>query len=217
MSALNFVLQEDMVMVATDTLALSGDTNRPSHFQTKFYPIPHLDGIICGTGVSQFIAQWALQVQTSMLVKNIPHLNEFTTEQLRKLWTELRLNDVFTSTIYHFGYDADLEKFRGYVYRSEKNFISEELSYGFGTKPPVPNFKPTGNPVDDFKEVISIQREEDLSHPQENRIGIGGDIQLALLKPSQITIVHTHRFEDFEELYKQMCQELPANKMKDEE
>jgi hypothetical protein len=213
MSALNFSLQEDMVIIATDTLALSAETNRPSHFQTKFYPVPHLEGIICGTGISQFIAKWALQVQTSMLVKDIPHLDEFTTEQLRKLWKEFHHRGEFTNTIYHFGYDVSLGKFRGYAYRSEKNFASEELVYGLGTKPPVPDFVPTGNPVDDFKNLISIQRKEDLSRPQENRIGIGGDIQMVLLEPSRITIVRTYRYEDFEELYKQMCQELPVNKM----
>ena len=212
MSALNFILQEDAVMVATDTLSLSGETYKPHHFQTKFFIVPHLLGVICGTGTGEFIAKWAITVQTSMLAKSIPHLDEFTTEGLRILYKELNIPENLTSTVYQFGYDYDSGKFRGFAYRSVNNFISEELGYGFGTKPPVPNFVPTDNPIEDFKKVIAIQREEDLARPQKKRIGIGGEIHILLLEPSRYTIVQVHRFDDYDTLYEQMCDELPANK-----
>jgi len=86
MTALNFVYQNDVVSIAMDTLSLSPDTHKPRNFLTKFYPVPHLVGVICGTGVGKFIAEWAARVQTNMLVKSIPHLNEFTQQELRNLW-----------------------------------------------------------------------------------------------------------------------------------
>ena len=48
MSALNYVLDDRQVMVVTDSLASYLD-RRPRSFQTKVFPLPHVNGVICGT------------------------------------------------------------------------------------------------------------------------------------------------------------------------
>jgi hypothetical protein len=162
--------------------------------------------------VGEFIAKWAHKVQTSMLAKSISHLDEYTPEQLRMLYREMGLPQNITSSVVHIGYDYDMGKFRGFAYQSLKDFNSEELKHGFYTRPTIPNFQPTENLLDDFKRIIAIQREEDLSQPLEDRIGIGGEIHVLVLEPGKFTILQSHKFEDYEILYDQMCDELPANK-----
>jgi hypothetical protein len=207
MSALNFVLQKDLAIVSTDTLALNSESHLPSNFQSKAYPVLHLDGVVCGTGISQFVARWYTVVVTSMLAKSVPHLDEFSPQALRNLAEEMALPDISTTTIYHFGYDQETDRYRGYAYRSSNNFDSEELAYGFGMKPQV-EFNPSGNIIEDFIALISIQRDQELARPVLERIGIGGDIHILMLEPDAITIRRVHRFEDHNFLYEEMCSNL---------
>jgi len=209
MSALNFLLQRDILAVATDTLALSAETHLPSHFQSKMFPVLHLDGVICGTGIGQFVTQWYVLAATQMLTLSIPHLDQFTPTGLRSIASSNPLPTGSTSTIYHFGYDEDQGRFRGFAYRSEHDFASEELAYGFGIKPVV-DFEPTGVIPDDFIRLISLQRDHDLALPLAQRIGVGGDVHILLLHPGHIEMAKYHRFPDFRGLYTDMCTRLPS-------
>ena len=89
MSSLNFIIQKEFAAIATDTLALDSSSHLPSHFQTKAFPAPHLDGIICGTGISHFILNWYSKAVTAMLAKSIPHLDEYAPSSLRALKEEI--------------------------------------------------------------------------------------------------------------------------------
>lgn len=210
MSSLNFLLQSDLVMVCTDTLALSADSHLPSHFQSKAFPVLHLDGVLCGTGIGQFVVSWYSIVLTSMLSRSIPQLDEYAPSSLRQLAQESMLPDSSSTTIYHFGYDPDALRYRGYAYRSEQEFNSEELPFGFGIKPQT-QFEPSDNPLEDFIRLVAIQREEDSSRPISERIGIGGDIHVLFLEPGAITMRKVHRFDDYNSLYDDMCTRLPRS------
>lgn len=211
MSSLNFLVQEEFALVSTDTLAVNPDTRLPSHFQSKAFPVLHLNGLICGTGINQLIIQWYSIVATSMLARSISHLDEYAPSSLRELASELKLPKEITSTIYHFGYDDYEKRFRVYAYRSVHDFQSEELCLGFGVKPQV-EFTQSENPIKDFIDLITLQREDDLSKPVKERIGIGGDIHVYALVPGSINIKIIHRFDDYEDLYSEMCSYLLSNK-----
>jgi hypothetical protein len=212
MSALNFNLTEEIVSIATDTLALSGESHKPHHFQSKFFIVPHLSGVICGTGVGEFIANWAHEIQVSMLVKSISHLDEFAPERLRILFHEMDLPHEVTSSVIHIGYDYEMGKFRGFAYQSINNFDSSELKYGFYIRPNVQNFQQTDDLFDDFKRIIAIQREEDIAKPIDQRIGIGGEVLILTMGPERFILDRSYKFEDYDKLYEQMCDELPPNK-----
>jgi len=215
MSALNFVIQGEVAIIASDTLALASENKSPSHFQTKFYPVPHLKGVICGTGISQFIVQWAINVHASMLVRSIPDLDRFTPELLRKLWIDIGIPKEYSSKIFHIGYDENANRFRGFIYDSAKNFESEEWKDKSPYVQPMideSKFQKGNNPIDDLKEIVSIQREDELAQLQESRSGIGGEVHIVILEQNRTTILHEDRFEDFEELYKQMLENFSSNK-----
>lgn len=217
MSALNFVIKGEIALIAADTLALNSENRSPSHFQTKFYPVPHLKGIICGTGISQFIAQWAIKVHTSMLVKDIPHLDQHAPQSLRELWEEIDFPKVYSSKIFHIGYDENANKIRGFIYDSAKNFESNEWQDNIPYVQPMideSKFQKGNNAIDELKEIVAIQRKDELMRPQASRSGIGGEVHIVVLEQNRTIILHEHRFEDFDELYRRMLENFSSNKSK---
>lgn len=207
MTALIYILQENQVCVAMDTLSLNSDDGKPLLFTSKIFPLPHLGGLICGTGIMNFIANWVAYVQTNIVAKDIDHLSIYTPDPLRGLWQKFHFTEKQTSTIYYFGYSKTDRRFKGYAFRSTNRFELEELQYSVGIKPPVPNMELKEIPVDIIR-IMCCQKEQDDLLPLGQRIGIGGEIHFAVLTTSQINLLVLHRFDDYETCYHQMCERL---------
>ncbi|MDE4099100.1 hypothetical protein, partial [Phaeobacter gallaeciensis] len=73
MTALNWELSDESVMIFSDTLMLSGETHRPLSFTTKVFPLPHLDLCIAGTGVQQLVQHFWSATNSGMAVSDIDH------------------------------------------------------------------------------------------------------------------------------------------------
>jgi hypothetical protein len=211
MTALNFLFEPDRVCIVMDTLMVRPDTRRPLLYTSKIFTLPHLGGVMCGTGVMQLVIDWFVCIQTAVIVRDIPHLDQYAPNQLRAIAGKYDLNSKLTSTIYHFGYSEIDQRYRGFAYRSEKNFISEELEYGFGIKPPV-EFEPIQSLPKGFVEMMEQQRIEDRKKPTEDQVGIGGDIHLFVMTPEQMVLTRCHRFEDYESCYSKMLENLRTEK-----
>jgi len=207
MTALIYILQENQVCVAMDTLALSSDDGKPLLFTSKITHLPHLGGLICGTGVMDFVANWIAMVQTSIVAKDIEHLSKYTPDSLRVLWHKLQYPEQQTSTIYYFGYSTISRRCKGYAFRSTNNFELEELQYSVGIKPPICDIEVREIPEDIIR-IIGRQKEQDEQLPLGERLGIGGEIHFAVITPSQIYTRVLHRFDDYETCYLQMCERL---------
>ena len=201
MSALIFFTTPTEIILAMDTLAVRGENGTPHLFTTKFYPVPHLRGAICGTGIGQFIIDWFVSVNTNMVVDDIPNLDYHTPAALRDLWAT-RYKDfpvTSTSTIYHFGFGWATGQPCVYAYRSEKNFESESLPIGqLAVKPegdvPDPFELPT-----DFEKIMTSQREKQRVKPLADRIYIGGEILVCRFTEEAMTISRAGAFPDRDE------------------
>lgn len=210
MTATIFNIAPHQVIVVTDTLAVAGDTRTPYFFTTKFYPLPHLHGAMFATGVGDLATQWFVKLER-FLVRDIHHLDEFARPTLQELGLQFGLNQTNTTTIYHIGYSEKESQYIGFAYRSIADFASERLEYGLRTKPGVPDAADQSFP-DDFIRLMEQQRADDLALPVESRVLIGGEIQALMLQDKEMTIQTVYRFDDYEELYEQMCNALPANR-----
>lgn len=106
MSSLIFYTSAEQILIAMDTLAVSDEVGTPLLFTTKFYPVPHLRGLICGTGIGRFVIDWFVDVNTRMVVDDILQLDLHAPRMLRELWQEKYANFPLVSsvTIYHFGF-----------------------------------------------------------------------------------------------------------------
>lgn len=201
MTAAIFNISPDQIYLAMDTLAMNGDARKPYFFTTKFYPLPHLHGAMFATGVGDLADRWSAKL-VKFLARDIHHLDEYVTPALQELGQEFGLDEKLTTTVYHIGYSEAEQRYVAFAYRSTNGFKSERLPYGFATKPPVEVAPAASN--DDLIRIMDLQRAEDNSLPFDERVHIGGEIQLLILQSKTMTIQTIHRFDDYEDLYSQM-------------
>lgn len=221
MTVINFALLPDGVFVVTDTL-VTNERFKPAFFTSKVHPVPHLNGLICGTGSLGFILNWSHLVLGGMLARDIAHLDEFTPASLRALQAnrpELE-RETMTSTVYHLGFDEREDRFVGFAYRSSADFESERLEYGTRTKPGYVGDLPLMGFPDDFVEVCRAQRLEQDALPPEERVFIGGHVVAYMMQVHRMdgqqpsvatTITRPFEFEDIEKAYYECTTGLAAN------
>lgn len=208
MSSLIFNLGPQQVIVATDTLAVGADTEEPCYFSSRAYPLPHLNGIMCITGVDEFGTDWFRAIRR-LITRDLHHADNFIVPMLRELGGQYSLGPDCTSTVYHLGYSQAEQQFVGYAYRSTNGFASERLQYGFSHKPGVPGAKLESYP-DDIISLMEAQRRGEIAKPAEDRVHIGGDVLCYVLTDRSMTIQSVHRFEDYGFDYELMCAGLSS-------
>ncbi len=214
MSSLIFVTEKEQVLTATDTLATSSD-GKPLKFTTKAFLLPHLQMIMCGTGMGGFLGKWFIEVNDRMVVRDIDNLDYHTPQMLRSFWQsfakEYSLSEGQTTTVYHFGFSEEDGSIHSYAYRSTNDFASESLPYGIGIKPEcnsVENLEfPSG-----IKRLMDEQRAIQLSRPENERVHIGGKIQILHLAKNGFVVYTLDQFDDFEATEKFIYQNYASQK-----
>lgn len=200
MSSLIFHTEPEQVFVATDTLATSPE-GEPFMFTTKAFIVPHLQMMMCGTGVGGFLGKWFIQVNDRMVVRDVDHLDYHTPQILAETWhnhkKEFSIPDSFMTTVYHFGFSDEDGLIHSYAYRSANNFQSERFSqYGVGVKPECRVPKGYELPTD-IKKMMDEQRAVQASFPKEERIYIGGKILIHHLTKFGFSVFTLDEFEDY--------------------
>ncbi len=171
-------------------------------FTTKAFIVPHLRMILAGTGAGGFLGKWFIEVNDRMVLKGIDNLDHHTPNSLASIWRrykqEFSFPDTLTTTVYHLGFSEEDGLIHAYAYRSTDNFQSELLSpYGIRVKPEcsVPNDYqlPT-----DIKKLMVEQRAIQASYPKEERIYIGGEINIHYLTENGFSVFTLDRFDDYD-------------------
>ena len=201
MSSLIFHTEESQVLVATDTLATSPD-GQPFMYTTKAFILPHLRMIIAGTGAGGFLGRWFVLINDGLVVRGINHLDYHTQRNLAAMWTrykqEISFPDSITTTVYHFGFSEETGLIHSFAYRSANDFQSQRREqYGLGVKPecPVPdNYRLP----QDIPKMMANQRTIQLSLPKDQRVYIGGEIQIHHLSKDGFQVYTLDRFEDYD-------------------
>ena len=218
MTALNFILRDEGVIISMDTLALSAKNKAPFKFVTKFFSLPHMNCIICGTGNMQAIIDWFGWVQKNIVANGIYQLNELSKKSMYDFMKDIN-GDNFC-TIYQFGLHEVDNKFHGYAYRSKSKFQSEEIKQGIGVKPPdafmtmdgsmdLAPYMPDGASVEDILiNIMEQQKEYDSFLPIAERLGIGGIIQIVYISKDSIIIKNYKYFDDFESTHEEILSNL---------
>jgi hypothetical protein len=200
MSSLVFYTDETQVLVATDTLATYPD-GQPFKFASKAFIVPHLRLVMAGVGTHGFLGRWFVHMSELLITKGIDNLNCHAPRALSSLWQgykqELSIPDGITTTVYHFGFSEVTGFVHSYAYRSESNFNSERLEpYGLRFKP---ECQPPANyslPAD-LVAMMNEQRAIQAAKPKEERLHIGGEIEVHHLSQHGFEVYTLHRFEDY--------------------
>lgn len=221
MTVINFHIAEHGVFIVADTL-VTGPTYQPAFFTTKVHPVPHWNGLICGTGSLGLITDWLHRALGGMLAVDIIHLDEFAPAALRDLHAARGSDEAeaCTTTIYHFGYDRADDAFKGYAYRSLNGFESEALRYGTYTKPGIKlDSRAIERFPDDFIAVCRDQRIEQDALAMDERVFIGGQIIAWMMERVEVegigptvrtNIVPAFEFEDIELAFAICIDGLPS-------
>ena len=200
MSSLIFCTDAEQAFVATDTLAVSQNGD-PSFFTTKAFIVPHLNMIIAGTGICGLMSNWFIKVVNGMVVRGLEHLDYHTPNNLQRLWGNMNKDpsfpENFTTTIYHMGFSEIDGLIKSYAYRSTNDFKSEPLTYGL-------RYKPECTIPENYTLPFSLlgmmqdQRERQILLPKEERLYIGGEIQITHLTNDGFNSYNLCKFEDYD-------------------
>jgi hypothetical protein len=214
MSSLIFLTEESQVLVATDTLATSPD-GQPFKYTTKAFIVPHLKIIIAGTGTGEFLGRWFVRIN-EFVVKGIDNLDYHTPGDLASMWRgfkqEFSLADSFTTTVYHFGFSEETGLIHSFAYRSTNNFQSEPIEqYGLRVKPECTVLDNCCLPQD-IRKMMDDQRAIQASLPKDQRVYIGGEIQIHHLSKDGFQVYTLHRFEDYDRDEKAIYDSFRAEK-----
>jgi hypothetical protein len=208
MTAFSYVFLEHLVAIAMDSQATHGDGPAKGEalgFFTKIFPLPHLNAVLCGTGIQELVLDWFVMIQTRIIARDVVFLDTLATHLLSELAARHPAGD---ATIYHFGFDLN-RRLRGFAYRRKDGFRSEEINYGFAFKPGPEDFKAwfAGRVVEAgvptaFIELVRRQREYDATQPAEQRVGVGGEVHcFHMTADSGLSLWNCYRFEDYESEY----------------
>jgi len=200
MTALIYVIEKEQIRLAMDTLIVSADDKLPLEYSKKFVTLPHVNAVIAGTGLAEFIYSWFFHLENSMDGIGFDQLIESSPSCLLHLERQCENFEITDSTIYQFGYSEQAQCYAGFAFRSPKQWVAERLAYdSLGYKPQVE--LPQVNDVNQrvFVEIMAEQRRVDLSRPVVDRVGIGGDVHLVTMRGGSITVERLHRFEGYED------------------
>jgi hypothetical protein len=203
MTALNWALTDQEVVIANDTLVADGHTHEPIGFSNKVHLIPHAKTIVAGTGIAQLISSVAFQVSCSSICRDVADVARNLPHLIRTLANQIEEN-VFTTTIYVFGWSEDHRRMSGFAHRSTSDFRTEELQHGLGIKPLV---SVDAQSISDFESfflnlIIRQRSHEDAKLSSEvGKVDIGGEIILTHLTQEHCCFRKIYRFADYVDMF----------------
>ena len=135
-----------------------------------------------------------------MIVRGIMNLDYHTPKGLRELWKKAKaehsIPDGLTTTVYQFGISEEDDRVVSFAYRSTSAFESEQLQYGYGLKPECTI--PEGDLIEALPQMMEEQRRNQEALPREERLYIGGEIQVLYLTADGCRSFKVGQFPDFE-------------------
>lgn len=219
MTLLNWEMAPDRVLIFSDTLSLTGDDHLPRSFMTKVHPVPHLNGVVTGTGIGAITMGFVRHVIEDMVTQSVAQLSTFAPDIIRGLWDDLapEIPSGATATIYLFGLGPEGD-FVGYAFRSTNDFVAEPLPYARAAKPPPADLSKVMavETLEDWIQVAHVQQAEDRALPRAKRVGIGGDLWIYLLSRLDdgtlaLGVQRACRLPHFDADLDLMLAQLPAN------
>lgn len=226
MTALNYILTKDAIMVSMDTLTTGIDITRKNkdkinvNFTTKMYILPHFNTVICGIGSAEIKKDWYNYASKNIISRDIEYLNELITEKLLEF--DEKYNFEHNTSIYQFGYNEGMNEFVGFIYSKENKYESQKLNILEGDVCKIdiiPMISP--NAYDEiinttkldivegyekfFIDIMKEQKREDDLKTLPNRAGIGGDIHLLHMTKDFYSYKRIYRFDDYDEVYNNLC------------
>ena len=210
LTALNWVIEKDRLMLACDTLVTAIGSGVPLAFLPKVISSSDEQSIIAGTGDAKTLFDIQGPLHNNSLGNSVFDIANCLPEFLRnidKLRKESRRKEAF---VYLFGWSEEEGLIRGYGFSSQSDFSKTDLpNPGMCVSPPnvtPPHIRsyvtppPIGAYDQYFVDLIRRQREADDEAQPEIRAGIGGEILRVDLIKNRLNVRKIYRFDDYAEM-----------------
>ncbi len=187
---------------------MSNDKHQPHKYLTKILLLPHVRGVICGTGSADLLLKWYLAIQCEILVPDLAWLAAHTPRRLAELAEQIALPGEMETTIYHFGWDHRANRMVGQSFAASEGFQLRDahreslvIKPGYALAVQGAGELVFQDGVAGFAEIMRRQREAEERLSTEERTGIGGEVHFIEIAPNQIGQLLAYRFSDYQELY----------------
>ena len=219
MTALAAYCSDSELVIAMDTLASYPDKS-PFKPVTKIIPLLHIHSVICPLGHLQLAHSLFLFIEERIICYDIDNLILHLRQNVNSFfqWTSDIWKTPLLGTVYLFGFSLSDKIYKGFAFRSSGNTATiDELPHGFIAKPhhgvidedslePLIPFNLNDIPSSLASAVLKM-RNVDRSRPVQDRVGIGCQIQIAILDNRGYTIT-TVEMEDYKTTYNECCANL---------
>ena len=168
------------------------------------------------------IIDWFAWVEKNIVANGIYQLNELTQQVIKGFMDEH--NGDNSCTIYQFGLHEVDKNFYGYAYRATNDFKSEEIKKGAICVKPgdafvtqegyvdITPYCPEGSSIEEkLFNIMHRQKEHDDALDTSEQLGIGGIVQVIYLSQDSIVIKNFKHFDDFEDTFIQILNNLHKN------
>jgi hypothetical protein len=193
---------DDEAVIITDTL-VTDTSDRPLMFQTKVWPLPHLNMVMAVTGTADVGKVWYQALTSRPTPPDVNGLDAFAGEALRGIYAELTAlhGDLGSSTVFHFGFPVGSPQLVRYTYRSMQDFESDrQVGPAWGIKPQPVTFEPEyPTDVDGYIALAARVRAENDSGTVGQSVRIGGELIATQITNGDIRFKQIARFEDYDE------------------
>ena len=216
-----YVMEDEAVFVANDTMGVACDGSGPIRITDKAVEVPHLRMILTGAGYHQFLLEWYYMLMCEVDATDIAVLNESAPSLLSKAWRRFqRKNDLSKvegnvpgsggSKIAHLGYSPEERGFVGFYYKLQDDFQPTRMQNKPYYMPKEDGVRSQvfekGLPLsEEIVEFFKYTKSVDEEHPVGERVGIGGEIWLrAISSDLRFTTERLHIFDDYDETLEQV-------------
>jgi len=213
MTSLIYHVTDEQACIASDTL-MSRVDKTPFHFVTKIMLLPHLRGVVCGTGSANLLIRWYCLLQEQAVIPTLAWMRDHTSHFLQQLADELQISRDAKTTVYHFGWDEETTKIDGVSFNLQDQFVPKAIDKkALVIKPSYPGVSDDAeviftNGVDGFAYLMAKQRRTDNELPLDERACIGGELHFVQITADGIFQTMSHRFRDYDDLSDKMLARL---------
>lgn len=208
--------------MAMDTLASEEGSLKPFKTVTKIIPLLHIRTIICPMGDLQFALSLFNYIELNVICNDYSTLINILKKDMKSFVDQYIDKQHTHGTIYLIGYNPSKSRFEGCVLRLEGNsFKFDDLGYGLIVKPSGGILDPeTKQPLIPIKtdqipdllyDIVVKMREIDLDREKNEKMGIGGQVQIVTMTKSGYTL-ETTEMNDYKKTYNEIVDNIRKKK-----
>lgn len=190
MTSLVFVVQQDQVCIAMDTLVVGHHDKRPLAFQRKFSVLDPSGVVIAGTGLGEMINAWFRETSRSFAALDFDALQARAQLALRNVATQVPSLNLSPASLFHFGWSAREGRYAGFVCRPSSDWTPVVVPVNQIRMQPEVSIDQS-MPIELPRSFVDIQLRQQIADQMlqvADKQGIGGEIEFVHMHERRVAV-----------------------------